>query len=273
MRILFGFLAFIGAAWGQAEEPAVHPKLTPTLWVQTALEWRGLCLQAYRMATLQLRAALKDKSWTAAVEQSGKFRKLPPAVVLDIDETVLDNSAGQARQVLANTGFLPALWNQWVAEQQAPAIPGAVEFCRHAASRRVRVFYITNRDGQQEDATIANLTRLGFPASPETVLCRGEKPGWTREKTSRRREIATSHRILLLIGDDLGDFLPGVRTTIESRIELTRPYQGNWGTKWLLLPNPGYGSWEDALLAPDPPAGAQQRSDRYHRRLDPMRLR
>lgn len=273
MRILFGLVALIGIAWGQAGEPAVHPKLAPTLWVQTALEWRGLCLQAYRLATQQLRVALKDKSWTAAVEQSGKFKKLRPAVVLDIDETVLDNSAGQARQVLGNTGFVPADWNQWVSEQKAPAIPGAVEFCRYAESRRVRVFYVTNRDAAQEDATIANLTRLGFPATKETVLCRGERPEWASEKTSRRQLVAATHRILLLIGDDLGDFLPGVRTTIEKRVELTKPYEGNWGTKWFLLPNPGYGSWEDAVLAPDPPADLQQRLGRRRSRLDPKQER
>jgi len=137
----------------------------------------------------------------------------------------------------------------------------------------VRAFYVTNRDAEQEEATIANLTRLGFPATGETVLCRGEKPGWGSEKTPRRQEIAATHRILLLIGDDLGDFLPGVRTTVEKRAELARPYESNWGKKWFLLPNPGYGSWEDAMVTPDPPADAQQRHERRRGRLDTMRNR
>lgn len=273
MRLLLSLFALLRIASAQSPELPVHPKLIPTLWVQTSQEWRGLCLQTYRVATQQLNAALKDKSWTAAVEQSGKFRKRKPAVVLDIDETVLDNSAGQARQVLGNTGFVPADWNQWVTEQKAPAIPGALEFCRYADSRKVRVLYVTNRDAAQEEATIANLTRLGFPASKETVLCRGEKPEWASEKSPRRQEIAATHRILLLIGDDLGDFLPGVRTTIEKRAELAQPYESYWGKKWFLLPNPGYGSWEDALIAPDPPADPRQRLERKRTRLDPMQGR
>lgn len=268
MRYAAGLLLWVAVAGAQGGEPATHQKLIPTLWVQTSVEWRAICLQTYRAATEALGRALKDKSWTAALEQSGKYRKLPSAVVLDIDETVLDNARAQARQVLANSDFVLSEWNRWVAEQQAAAIPGAADFCRYAASRRVRVFYVTNRDAGQEEATLANLQQLGFPASRETLLCRGEKPEWGSDKTSRRQEIAAAHRILLLIGDDLADFLPGVRTSVDQRALTAEPYRDNWGRKWFLLPNPGYGSWEEALYAPQRPGDA---AGRLKRKWDALR--
>src|SRR6187401_1865157 len=66
---------------------AAHENLNAVLWVQTALEYEASALQAYRLAALQLDAALADPSWTAATEQKGDASKLPPAVILDIDET------------------------------------------------------------------------------------------------------------------------------------------------------------------------------------------
>ena len=254
----------------QLSEPATHQKLIPTLWVQTAPEWRGLCLQTYRAATAALDRALKDKKSTAAVEQTGNFKKLKPAIILDIDETVLDNSPGQARQVITRTDFQPKEWHHWVQEQQAVAIPGAAEFCQYADRRKVKVFFVTNRDQNQKAATLANLKKAGFPTSPETLLCRGDRPEWnTSEKTARRQEIAKTYRILLLLGDDLGDFLPGVRTSIEQRATLVAPYLENWGRKWFLLPNPGYGSWEEALYAPKRAVDPTDRVRQKERWLQP----
>lgn len=253
---------------GQTAEPLTHPKLVPTLWVQTAPEWRAICLETYRSATAWLDRALKDKKWTAATEQTGRYRKLPPAIVLDIDETVLDNSPGQARQVRTGTGFVSKDWAQWVFEEKAGAIPGAVEFCKYAASRKVRVVFITNRDADQKKATIANLSKLGFPVSAETVMCRGEKPEWTSEKASRRKEVAERYRIVMLFGDDLGDFIPGARTTLTERLAKAQERDANWGRKWFVLPNPGYGSWEEAVYAPARPASGTERVELQVKRLD-----
>lgn len=231
------------------EGPNGHLKLIPTLWTQTAPEWRGNCEQSYRVARIALDRARKDKRSTAALEQIGNFRKLKPAIVLDIDETVLDNSPGQARQVRNGTDFVIGTWNQWVSEAKADPIPGAVEFCQYAASRKVKVFFVTNREASQEAATRENLKKHGFPLpeDEDTVLCRGEKPEWTSDKGTRRAAIAAKYRILMLLGDDLGDFLSGVRAPIAKRHELVKPHAANWGTKWIVLPNPSYGSWEQAL--------------------------
>jgi len=239
-----------------------HEKLIPTLWTQTSVEWRASCVQAYRNAERMLDKARKNKSWTAAVEQQGRFKKLPPAVILDIDETVLDNSPGQARQVLKGSDYVPADFTAWVLEEKAEAIPGALEFCRYAHGQGVRVFYVTNRDGKEEEATRRNLARLGFPldAKEDVVLCRGEKPAWsTSDKSSRRSEIAARYRILLLVGDDFGDFLGGVRVSIPRRREMAAPYDSYWGTRWIVLPNPGYGSWEQAFFPEGAPPDPQAR--------------
>ena len=253
----------------QLADSAVHPKLIPTLWVQTSEEWRAVCVQSFRLATHLLDQALRDKKWTAAVEQQDKYRNLPPAVVLDIDETVLDNSPSQAREVRRGGAFEATPWAQWVSESAANAIPGAVEFCRYAASRKVAIFMVSNRDAPMETATRLNLTKLGFPNNdfPDSVLLRGEKPEWTSDKGTRRAWIASTHRILLLIGDDLGDFLSGVRTTVENRRALTDAHADKWGRRWIMIPNPSYGSWEDAVYPEPRPETPAERLTRKLERL------
>jgi 5'-nucleotidase (lipoprotein e(P4) family) len=236
--------------------------LSAVLWQQTSQEYRGLALQAYATGRLTLDRALKDKNWTAALEQKGKFRNLPPAVILDLDETILDNSPHQARAVIeANGRFDPARWHEWTSQRKATAIPGAVEFVRYARSRKVTVFYVTNRDFQEEGDTKANLAGLGLEVEDltqrkgfaeaglgDTLLTLNQQKGWGSDKTSRRELIARFYRVLLLFGDDLNDFLSGVRSSPAERARLAEPLEAMWGTKWIILPNASYGSWEGALL-------------------------
>lgn len=230
------------------------------LWVQTSVEYRATALQAYAAARRQLDAALGDTAWTAAVEQQGKpLAGLPPAIVLDADETVLDNSAFQARLIQDQAAYNEENWSAWVAERKAQAVPGAVAFTRYAAERGVAVFYVTNRDARDEAATRDNLAALGFPldADRDTVFTRGERPEWkASDKSARREEVARGHRILLLVGDDYGDFLPAPRGTVAQRADRAAPYDAWWGTKWIVLPNPMYGSWALALTNE---AGSQKR--------------
>jgi len=240
--------------------PDTHEKLIPTLWVQTSVEFPAAATQAYRLARLNLDQAMRDRKWTAALEQQPGYRKLPPAIILDIDETVLDNSPAQAQQVRAKIGFDGNLWNGWVGDKRAAAIPGAAEFCQYAASKNVAVFFVSNRDGTHREATVKNLLDAGFPLpDPSRLMLRGEKPDWTSEKTTRREAVAKSHRILLLIGDDFGDFAIGVRTTVEKRREMSAANAAKWGREWIVIPNPGYGSWEMALQEPErPQTGLEQ---------------
>ena len=224
--------------------------LNATAWVQTSAESRIAALQAYRLATRQLDVALKDKNWTAAVEQGRDYRKLPPAVILDLDETVLDNSPYQARLVRDNAVYSGASWESWVNEAAAPAIAGSVAFLRAAAGRGVRIFYVSNRGAAEETATRENLKRLGAPIDWrfDAVLMNGERPAWTSDKTSRRAFVAQTHRVLLIVGDDMNDFVPAKPLTLAERDALLNRYADYWGDRWILLSNPLYGSWEGALF-------------------------
>ena len=234
-----------------AKGAAPHENLNAVLWVQTALEYQATAVQAYRLASMQLDAALKNREWTAATEQTRDASSLPPAVILDVDETVLDNSAYQARHIRDRSVFAVDTWDKWCQEVRAGAIPGAVEFTQQAVKRGVTVFYVTNRTADVEEATRRNLGALQFPLNPaiDTVLTRGERPEWeVSSKTARRAHVARSYRVLLLIGDDLGDFIDDALGTPQQRAERTAPHADWWGMRWIMLPNPTYGSWERAVL-------------------------
>ena len=223
-----------------------------TLWVQTSAEYVGATLQAYLQARLMLDQALQDPAWSADLEQQsgGGFGGLPPAVILDVDETVLDNSAYQARLILEQREYETASWNDWVREEKAIPVPGALEFTRYAASRGVTVFYVTNRRHSVEEPTRRNLVAHDFPfdAGLDTLYTRDEEPDWGSDKGTRRRRVAERYRILLLLGDNLGDFVSGVETSREARASLVTDNAGFWGTRWIMLPNPQYGSWDGALI-------------------------
>ncbi len=259
------------AAAQEAAARDTHELLNPTLWIQTSAEYRVVCRTIYSMAARALDAALLDPAWTAAVEQSGSFAALPPAVIMDLDETVLDNSPFAGRLVADRTPFDPRVWSDWVARAEAAALPGALEFIRHAESKGVAVFYVTNRSADQEAATRANLARLGvaLPTEADTVLMSRERPEWRSDKGTRRAHVAASHRILLLVGDDLGDFLSGAQDSPENRVVLSERHADLWGTRWFLIPNPMNGSWEMSLYSGFPPDAEVLRSKQARIRAFP----
>ena len=257
-------------ATAPATAGAAHENLNAVVWMQTAEEYEATALQAYRLAQMQLEAGLKDPSWTAALEQTGDFAKLPPAVVLDIDETVLDNSYFQARQVRDRAPYSEERWGEWVREARATAIPGALAFTQYAARNGVTVFYVSNRQAPLEEPTRKNLAALGFPLNDkiDTVLSRSERPEWQASgKGPRRQLVARDYRILLLIGDDLGDFVVNAAGTLEERRARTAPQADWWGRRWIMLPNPTYGSWERAVIGPaTDPLDAKHRALRFEPR-------
>lgn len=233
------------------------------LWMQSSAEYRSVSIQVYSSALKQVDEALRDNTWTAAKEQAGNCSSLPPAVVMDIDETVLDNSRYMGRSVLEGNDWDPITWDAWVARCEAEAIAGSVEFVGEMQRRNVQVIFITNRacmkrQGStdpcpQETDTAENLAKTGITGvSPENLLLAGEKQGWGSEKKSRREEVAKKYRIIMLFGDDLGDFLPGVKAGItpEERKVLVEGNRENWGRRWFMLPNPTYGSWLNILHEP-----------------------
>jgi acid phosphatase len=239
-----------------AAAPAVAPAAAKTalpdsvVWFRTSVEYRAVTTQSYRLAALMLDRALGDKTWTAALEQTGEFGAKPPAVILDVDETVLDNSESEERNIREGAVYSEARWAEWCNERKATPIPGALEFTRAAAAKGVTVFYVTNRDRALEQATRDNLAKYGFPLDPsrDTVLTRAERPEWAAsEKSSRRSHVAQEFRILLLVGDDFADFVAGARGTLAARRALNDANAAMWGVKWIALPNPLYGSWKTAV--------------------------
>src|ERR1051326_4687767 len=95
---LLGAIAIFVASFGTAGAQDLPPNdnLNATLWTQRSVEFKGNAMTVYALGKVRLDEALADKKWTAApVEQKGDYQNLPPAVVLDLDETVLDNSAYQ----------------------------------------------------------------------------------------------------------------------------------------------------------------------------------
>lgn len=269
-RVLFVLVVLTLAACGGKPIERGHENLHAVLWTQTAVEYRALSRQSYELATRALDDALADPHWTAAVEQEGKagYESLPPAVVLDIDETVLDNAMFQARLVLEDGTYDEEAWQAWCREQKATAIAGALAFTRYAAEKGVTVVYVTNRRKPVEDATIANLKAEGFDVeatsdpSRDRVLTRGEN-GWDSSgKTARRETVAARYRVLLLVGDNLTDFVEAGRLSLEERDRIYERYASYWGKRWIVLPNPQYGSWETAVFGDDFSLSDEERRQR-----------
>jgi 5'-nucleotidase (lipoprotein e(P4) family) len=238
-----------GAAPAAAQDPPANDLLNAVLWMQRSVEYKASALTAFALARLRLDQALTDPSWTAAPkEQTGAYQTLPPAVILDIDETILDNSGYQAWMALKDTTFDPKTWNAYVNTVSSVAIPGAVEFAKYAAGRGVKVFYVSNRTAEEEPATRKNLEKLGFPLDDkvDTVLMTREQPDWGSAKGSRRSHVARSYRILLNLGDNFGDFVDEYRGTEAERLKVLEEHKDRWGREWIMLANPSYGSFESA---------------------------
>lgn len=239
------------------EEYTASPDLG-VLWVKHAAEYRALSLQVYQAATAALPRFIDDRSWSALPEDP-EARDLPPAVILDVDETTVSNVDFQ---LYVQPPFTNRKLEQWNRDYVAIPVPGVVDFVNAARDAGVAVFFVTNRPcipvAENSDAcpekrtTLGDLEDIGIETDAEHVLMSREQ-GWNREKSTRRAQIAKTHRVIMLIGDDLGDFLPCVRdrayppctetATAASRDEQVRRYSGYWGNGWYVLPNPMHGSW------------------------------
>ena len=252
--VLGSVLATLLAGGVRAQEVAPNDLLLATLWTQRSVEYKANALTVFALARIRLDEALSDKSWTAApVEQKGNFANLPPAVVLDVDETLLDNSLYQVWMMKNNQTFSTKTWNEFCAAQVSLAIPGAVDFTKYADSKGVKVFYITNRDASTEKDTRANMEKLGFPmgGNVDTFMMQGEQKEWGSAKGTRRAVVAKDYRILLNMGDNFGDFDDRYRTSEIDRMKAFESDQAYWGKQWLMIANPTYGSFDSATYGHD----------------------
>ena len=227
------------------------------LFQQTAAERLAGSLQTFRSAKQALDNALADSSWSALPGQNVHGKK--PAIIVDVDETVLDNTAYEARMILDGTKY-PEGWVSWGKEAAATEVPGAKDFLNYAASKDVTIFYVTNRVVELKEATKKNLTKLGIPwdKTKDTVLMRGEN-NWGSDKGPRRTLVGNEYRVLLMIGDNLGDFVDAKDNNLNpsNRKNIVSDYADYWGVQWFMLQNIAYGDWEGALydfnysLSPD----------------------
>jgi 5'-nucleotidase (lipoprotein e(P4) family) len=250
-----------------AEPPRAAPvaataddNLNAVAWMQGSAEYAAVAMQTWQAATGGLDAALADPAWDALVpadREGAPLAGLPPAVIVDVDETVLDNSPYQARLVRDGREFDDDSWDGWVAEAQALPVPGALEFARAAAARGVTMIYLSNRTQAQQQPTLANLRALGFPvAGGEVFLGKGTAvAGCTQagssDKSCRRRQVARQYRVLMQFGDQLGDFVAGPDNRPATRHALLDAHRGWFGERWWMLPNPSYGAWQPALFGDD----------------------
>jgi len=254
---------------------AANDNLNAVAWSQTAIEHDLIYLQTYRDAQARLLAAMKDRQWDALTrdDRVAPAAGLQPAVVLDIDETVLDNSPYQARLVRSGGEYNEADWAEWCRQESARALPGVIEFTQFAAKHGIAVLYVSNRAKDLDQVTLANLRKVGLPVSgPEAFLGLGtfvegcEQVG--TEKGCRRQLISRKYRVLMQFGDQIGDFVTVLANNAAGRQRAIAPYMGWIGSRWFVLPNATYGSWEPALFNNDwsaPPA------QRRRQKIDALR--
>lgn len=242
-------LTLAGALSACAQQPAQPPApqvslsdelVMATVWMQSSGEYAALSHQAFNLARMNL-----DRALLAA----GHDEQRPPAIIVDVDETVLDNTAYEAWLIANNENYASDSWHPWVEKASAVPIPGAKAFLDDVAARGVEVFYITNRRENETDATLRNLRQVGFPdADDEHFLPRTA----SSDKTARRQRVAQSHWVVLLMGDNLGDFSAGFdRETASARRAAVDAQANAFGSRYIVLPNPAYGAWEEAIYGGD----------------------
>jgi len=235
-----------------------HEDLDATVWMRTSAEYFGAARQAFAIATAQLETAVADPNWTALPEQQAAWNNDPQmsrpqqaAVIIDLDETVLDNSLYQVELIDNSTEFGRDTWNQWVDRTDAGLVPGARDFINTARERGVHIFFVTNRSHENEPATRRALEELEILTddAPDDILSKGERDSWTSDKTTRRLFVAKRYRVLLLIGDDLNDFVwAGYQPSADVRRNLAWTHANMWGHRWFIIPNANYGGWERACM-------------------------
>jgi acid phosphatase len=262
--------ALVTLSVGCASAPrSSDANLDAILWVQTSAEYGAVTRSVYAAALRDLPELLADSTESAALEQEGAFGGLPPAVILDVDETVLDNVAYQARVLVDQELYASDSWAAWVEERAADPVPGSLEFTRGADSLGVVVFNVTNRRPGLEEATRDNLEALGFPLKQDVDVVLTREGGGS--KSGRRVTIAGRYRVIMLVGDDLGDFVDVDGMTLEEREAVVRRYRDYWGRQWRMLPNPTYGSWERVLFDSDFSLSPAERTKRKSEHLETER--
>ncbi len=208
------------------------------LWYHYSAEKKAIYYQTYKLAQIAL-----DKN---KAEHQAMANKKKPAIVLDIDETVLDNSPQQLKMLELGQPYTRESWVEWVKLAQAKPLAGAVEFTQYSQNNGVEVFYVSNRYAENLKYTIENLKKYNFPNADSAHVFLREKSG---DKTQRREIISKNYDIILLLGDNLRDFseIFGKRAKADLGASVVKENKALFGTKYIVFPNPTYGEWEKAM--------------------------
>lgn len=218
-----------------------------SLWYSTSAEAHYLYIQTYEIAKLKLRENLAENSQKKA------------CVVLDIDETVLDNSPYMLELIAKGLTFSEETWANWVQEGVAAPLPGALGFTLFCAENDVEVVYVSNRSEEFLGATIRNLDELGFPFADEehVMLMEG-----TSDKSERRARVASRYTILLYGGDNLRDYREDfVDRSVNYGKDRVDAFEREMLRTFVLFPNPMYGDWQRLFRRGDPGAEAAAKMD------------
>lgn len=204
------------------------------IYQHTSAEIFRLYEQCYELARIRLDVNLAHA------------HTLPAAVIVDIDETVLDNSSYQVKNAAMGRTYTPETWREWALMGSAKALPGSLAFLRYSSEKGCTIHYITNRSEEEKNATVKNLHELGFPNADDAhVWC---MEGTDTNKFKRREKVAASHFVALLVGDQLRDFHEDFKDrTLDhgrDRVMAMRDTLRDW---FILLPNPMYGTWMDPV--------------------------
>lgn len=220
------------------------------LWYQNAAEVDALYQQGYNVATNKLKELLKQPT------------NKPYSIVLDIDETVLSNIPFQVKMVKDGTAFNPKLWDEWVQKAEATPVAGAKEFLQFADKNKVQIYYISDRTDAQVDATIKNLEAQGLPVQGRDHLM-FKKEG-DKSKEGRRQEVLKHTNLVMLFGDNLVDFAEFSTKSEADRDKMFEQLKAEFGDKFIIFPNPMYGSWESAVYQGEKKDGKGQSEARLN---------
>lgn len=256
-------------ALAAAVAPPEQGSLLANVYTMASAEYRACCLSIFRAAAYRLVEMMEDVLEDSEDEAAGEMPPSPlrPAVVMDLDQTVLDITSFQTFLYENGLSYTPALWSVYEREGVAEVllVPGAREFIETAESLGVSVVYLSNRNEANGEHTVAALKRLGLNIDGIEERLYLKPTGASSDKSPRRDAIAARYNVVMIVGDNLRDFsevfkparlddgasADDHRAAIAARDRAVDDAACHWGVDWFVLPNAMYGEWQK-LVPPNP---------------------